>query len=169
MTSTYEKIATTTLANSTTNSISFSSISGSYTDLVLIMNVGAATSASNVGLRFNSDTGTNYSRVILSGNGATASSDREGTQNVLRLTYNAYQPTGVFNSNLIVNIQNYSNTTTYKTVINRSNTGNEGVDAQIGLWSSTSAISTVTAFIWDNASYYFLSGSMFTLYGIKAE
>jgi hypothetical protein len=72
-------------------------------------------------------------------------------------------------SNAIINIQNYSNTTTYKTALLRSNlaTGTyPGVDAFVGLWRSTSAITSITIL---PASNNLLSGSTFTLYGIKAE
>jgi hypothetical protein len=167
MTSTYEKIATTTLANSTTTSVSFSSISSSYTDLIVIMNVGAATSGSNVELRFNGDTGSNYSRTVTTGTGVIYN-ERLVNQTSITLTFGAYLPFNLFQSNIILNIQNYSNTTTYKTVLNRSNTASEGTDLNVGLWRSTSAINDVTL-ICRGAGYYYLSGSTFTLYGIKAE
>ena len=57
---TYYPIATTTLS-SATNSVSFSSISGSYTDIVIVFNGAASTSGVTCNVQFNSDTGTNYS------------------------------------------------------------------------------------------------------------
>ena len=53
MTATYEKIATTTLGSSQA-SVTFSSISGSYTDLVLISDSTVASGSDGVRLRFNS-------------------------------------------------------------------------------------------------------------------
>jgi hypothetical protein len=54
MTATYEKIATTTLGSAQTT-INFNSITGSYTDLILICNVKQDTD-STVYMRFNADT-----------------------------------------------------------------------------------------------------------------
>jgi hypothetical protein len=60
MTATYEKIATTTLG-STTATVTFSSISGAYTDLVLVERLVKSITGGSLQVRFNSDTGTNYS------------------------------------------------------------------------------------------------------------
>jgi hypothetical protein len=60
---------------------------------------------------------------------------------------------------------NYSNATTYKTALAR--TSEDGVAAAyVGLWRSTSAITSIT--IDKGSSDNFASGSTFTLYGIKA-
>ena len=58
--STYTPIATTTLG-SAASSVTFSSISGSYTDLILITNPSSATTDQSIYVQFNADTGTNYS------------------------------------------------------------------------------------------------------------
>jgi hypothetical protein len=63
---------------------------------------------------------------------------------------------------------NYSNTTTYKTALNRSNQAAGGVDATVGLWRSTAAIDTIRFYANTNGSQNFLTGSTFTLYGIAA-
>ena len=76
MTATYEKIASQTLS-STVATVTFSSISGAYTELVLVMNpISNTTSGSYPYLRFNSDSGTNYSRTMIQGTGSAAQSDR---------------------------------------------------------------------------------------------
>ena len=78
MTATYEKIATTTLGSNTT-SITFSSITQTYTDLVIIIG-NAKTTVNTDGpiLGFNADTGagTNYSWTFMQGNGSTAYSSK---------------------------------------------------------------------------------------------
>lgn len=159
MASTYEKIATTTLG-SAASTITFSSISGSYTDLVLVSdNIGDGLNA--IYVYFNSTTGTtNYSYTQLSGNGSTASSSRVSNTDSI--------PCGITDTtrnNFIVNIMNYSNTTTFKTVINRGNTPSFAVRAFVGLWRSTNAITSVSI---TSGGAVFQSTSMFTLYGIKA-
>ncbi len=60
MPATYEPLATTTLG-SAASSVTFSSISGSYTDLVVVFSGTAGGGNSNLILTFNSDTGSNYS------------------------------------------------------------------------------------------------------------
>jgi hypothetical protein len=67
----------------------------------------------------------------------------------------------------IYNFMDYSNTTTYKTVLGRSNVIDFRIAAIVGLWRSTSAINTISLRS-DNASYNFTTGSTFTLWGIKA-
>ena len=164
MAATYTPIATTTLG-SAASSVTFSSISGSYTDLVYIMNVKGA-SVNYPILRFNGDTGTNYSRTVLTGNGSTATSERRTNQNYMAINYNASTDTSNFNYNEIIHIQNYSNTTTYKTTLYRANNAATGTDAGVGLWRSTAAITQID--ILSNDSTNFAAGSIFTLYGILA-
>ena len=159
MTATYDKIATTTLG-STQSSVTFSSISSAYTDLVLVCNV-TKTASSNTAFRLNSDTGSNYSTTFIEGNGTTVSSSRltSTTQGSID-----YSDTTVNPVPSITHFMNYSNTTTNKTSLTRS--GREYVYAYVNLWRNTAAISTILVFA---ASGNYVAGSMFTLYGIKAE
>ena len=73
-----------------------------------------------------------------------------------------------FSYSAIINIQNYSNTTTYKTILGRANNAVTGVTETVGLWRSTSAITSMTL-LQSYGSDLFKTGSTFTLYGIKAE
>jgi hypothetical protein len=76
MPATYEPIATTTLG-SAASSITFSSIPATYTDLRLsVTTADAGATATYLALQFNSDTGANYSRTRITGNGSTATSNR---------------------------------------------------------------------------------------------
>lgn len=159
---TYEQIATTTLSSATA-SITFSSISGNYTDLILVFNgkMASGVGADTMALRFNSDTATNYSATRLSGNGSTASSGRWSTVDM------GY--TGVIDetqSVVIVSINDYSNTTTYKSALSRSNDAAYGVYANVILWRSTNAINTILIRTYGNNN--FASGSVATLYGIAS-
>lgn len=167
MPATYEPIATTTLGSDTA-SVTFSSITGSYTDLVLIV-AGRDTNTSasdNYYLRFNSDSGSNYSVTRLQGNGSTAASNRGSNLNVGYIGYvpGANASADSFSAN-VVHINNYSNTTTNKTSIGRSAVANDYAAAFVMLWRSTSAITSIL--IAPDAGNW-KSGSTFTLYGIKA-
>ena len=165
MTATYEKIETTTLGSNAAN-ITFSSISSAYTDLVIILN-GAFTTAETIGVQFNSDTGSNYSSTILAGNGSSASSGRNTNQTGLTVGTNGYWTTSII-ANSILNIQNYSNTTTYKTILSRSNNTSVGLDAIVGLWRNTAAINAIKLYGF-YSGHSFITGTTATIYGIKAE
>jgi hypothetical protein len=171
MPSTYEPIATTTLGSSAAT-ISLSSIPSTYTDLVLIITArtdrsGQATDGLNI--KFDTDDGNNYSDTELIGNGSTASSSRDS--NTSRwLTNDANLPgataaSNVF-SNIIVSLNNYANTNTFKTGLCRFDLASSVSGASVGLWRSTSAIDAITLISRNNAN--FVTGSTFTLYGIKA-
>jgi hypothetical protein len=155
--STYTPIATTTLG-SAQNTITFSSIAGTYTDLVVIYS-GSSTVSDFFSIRFNGDTGSNYSLTDLYGTGSSANSARFSNQT--KISRNE----AVGQSNAIINIMNYSNTTTYKTVLTRSNSAADAAFAVVGLWRNTAAITSVSL-IHDGAN--FATGSMFTLYGIAS-
>jgi hypothetical protein len=158
MPSTYEPIATQTLGSDAA-SVTFSSIPSTYTDLVLVSNYRLNTGDNFLILRFNSDTGSNYSFTNLYGEGTAPASDRSSNQTSARIAFY-----GSAQSNSIVNIMNYSNTTTNKTAVSRDNT-NTYVVARANLWRNTSAITSITIL---TASPNITSGSTFTLYGVKS-
>jgi hypothetical protein len=157
---TYEAIATQTLGSATA-SVTFSSIPGTYTDLVLVINPTMASNA-DVTIIFNGDTANNYSSTYLSGNGTTASSSRFSTFPKIYLD-SINTGTGIVQYN--VSIMNYSNTTTNKTVLARFASAAVGTQATVGLWRSTAAITSMTI---TGDSVNFTTGSTFNLFGIKA-
>ena len=163
MASTYEPIATTTLG-SAQSTVTFSSISGTYTDLILILNTKGSTT-NYPKINFNSDTGNNYSRTVLTGSGSAATSGRQSNVGRIDLSSNASNSSAEFNFNCIVQILNYSNSTTNKTMLSRSNNAGDGVDAVVGLWRNTNAITALDIGL---NTGNFAIGSTFTLYGIKA-
>jgi len=166
MASTYEKIATNTLG-SAASSFSFTSIPSTYTDLVLVVSALGAAAVDYIKVNINSDTGSNYSNTALWGDGTSAFSGRVSSQTFGYLIYTPSFSTTSPNA-LIVNLQNYSNATTYKTYLSRNNTqvASSGPDAIVGLWRSTSAITSLT--IARTGGGNFNTGSIITIYGIKA-
>ena len=155
--STYSTIATTTFSGQT--SITFSSIAGTYTDLVLVIQ-GSSSAVQSINMRFNSDSGSNYSTTRILGSGSAASSARESnvTRNVVGFIENG-QTTS------IAQIMNYSNTTTFKTSLARLNSPASYTGAYVNLWRSTSAITAIEIF--NDGGGAFNNGSA-TLYGITA-
>lgn len=167
MPSTYTPIAAQTL-NSNVASVTFSSIPSTYTDLVLISNLGHLTTDQGTLIQFNGDSGTNYSLTNMYGNGSSAASARGTSRSTLPITYYVV-PNDSYDHNVTVNIMNYSNNTTYKTLLSRSNRASAnnypGAEAIVGLWRSTAVISSIVI---TTSSGNIKSGSTFTLYGIKA-
>jgi len=168
---TYTPIATQTLA-SNASSVSFTSIPQTYTDLVLVGQARCtrATTQSTLTGYFNSDSATtNYSYTGLDGNGSTASSNRlsgGSYQGIFAgLLAAANNTAGVF-SQVLLHIMNYSNTTTYKTCIGRNGAAEIGTEAEVMLWRSTAAITSIT--INEILGNNLVAGSTFTLYGILA-
>jgi hypothetical protein len=160
---TYVPIATQTLGSSA-SSVTFSSIPQTYTDLVLIVS-GTDSIASSAGVACrvgnNSvDSGTNYSSTYLYGNGSSASTGRQSNVS------NAYVGRiGTGQGSGIANFQNYSNTTTYKTILARGNDSSYLFD-YVNLWRNTAAINTI--YLYSDSTNNFASGCTFTLYGIAA-
>jgi hypothetical protein len=157
--SAYEVISTQTLASAAAT-VTLSSIPSTYTDLVLVINGTAVSGGGAFRAQVNADTATNYSGTNISGDGTTASSSRFSSINYIR-----GGEFGSANTTIVLQFQNYSNTTTYKTVLARYATPAISSDAWVNLWRSTSAISSIVVFI--NA-INISAGSTFTLYGIKA-
>lgn len=161
MPSTYTPIATTTLGSASA-SVTFSSISGSYTDLVLIVAGSKSGSGSaDVVWQANGNTGSNYSQTAIYGAGTVAESDRGSNATGARAGR-----IGASQSISVLNFFNYSNTTTNKTCVARGSVADSLVISQVSLFRNTSAITSLsfTLATGDN----FASGCVFTLYGIKA-
>lgn len=158
-TATYSLIDSITLG-SNQSSLTFSNIPSTFTDLVLVANIKKATGVISVlKVTLNSDTGSNYSYTRLIGNGTSASSDRTSNDTG---GAGGYITTTQYNN--IINFLDYSNTTTYKTFLVRTN--NERVAAFINLWRSTSAITSIK--LEEVVTADISSGSTFKLYGIEA-
>jgi len=164
-TPTYTPIETYTVSGSSTNTITFGTggtIPQTYTDLILVV---ALPSGQNSGssIQINSDTDftNNYSRTVLTGNGSSATSYRNnGSSNpTANHDLGALRPNG----NLIVHLQNYSNNTTYKTILTRGGGASNDLVAEVMLWKGTSPI---TSFIFGTDGGNLAAGTTATLYGI---
>ena len=166
MAATYEPIATTTLG-SNQNNVEFTGISSSFTDLILVVAARGTASSTSTGsnIIFNGITTTTYSATLLYGTGSTAASTRNSNASNIGFVE---IPAATAASDLfgisIYHIMNYANTTTNKTVLIRGN-NQEQVRAIVGLWRSTSAITSVR---FTPTSGQVATGSTFTLYGIAA-
>ena len=167
MPSTYTPIATTTLGSGTSD-VAFTSIPSTYTDLIVVVSGAGTTSATDVLIQtYLNNIFSGYSTTWLRGDGSSATSSR---QTATSGAYVGYIPAATAAAgsigNIIINYQNYSNTTTYKTILSRSNAAGTKVQASVALSSSTSAITQINVATFGVGN--FISGSTFTLYGVKS-
>ena len=170
----YESIQTVTVGSGGASSITFSSIPSTYKHLQIraIGRDNRASSASNLYMQFNSDSGANYTGHNFYGNGSAATAGFDGASqtsaSMMRVS------TTTIGSNIfsagIIDILDYSNTNKYKTFRSLSGFDDNGVSGgQVYFWSglwmnSASAISTITI---TPVTTPIQQYSSFALYGIK--
>jgi hypothetical protein len=159
-TATYALIASATGTGSA-GDISFSSIPGTYTDLVLVANIFTTANANQI-LRVNGDSGGNYSTTVLYGNGTSALSTRGSNNNAMTFQTDLFATTTI-SAMTVFNFMDYANTTTNKTVISRSNKADQSAETHVNLWRSTAAITSITI-----SGATFTTNATFKLYGIQA-
>jgi len=165
---TYVALATNTLS-SAASSVTFSSISAAYTDLVLVCSNIVPSASMDITAYVNSDTASNYSTTNLTGDGSSTVSGRVSNQTKMYVSDFNVSVGGTNPTMFTVQCMNYSNTTTYKTFLSRgtiqgpSSTGE--VNANVSLWRSTAAVTSITL---QTNTGTMATGSTFTLYGIAA-
>lgn len=161
-TPTYIPLANITLGSSAA-SVTFSSISQAYRDLVLVVSA-TGSAADSLRSRLNADTSTNYAVVNMTGSGSTASSSAFSGRNGFDLSVNAALST---TENLLCTVQvlDYSATDKHKPVLARTGRAGQADEALALRWASTSAVTTMS--VYPNSGS-FTSGSSFALYGIVA-
>lgn len=169
MPATYEPIASQTLGSDSA-SVEFTSIPGTYTDLILVLharNTNTTVGSSSIGLQVNSDTGSNYSTTWLQGNGSTASSSRLSSQ-VEAYVGQHYRGTATSNYDTnVIHLMSYANTSVFKTILSLGGAPNDLVVRGVSLWRSTSAITSILVRNLTGTNQI-ASGSTLSLFGVKA-
>ena len=165
-TATYDLLDSTTLASSA-SSVTFSSISQDYRDLVLVID-SLTSSAAQVSFRLNSDTGSNYSRVWAEGYSGGSIESQSTTEGLVRLADETYSNTsrGYLAT---INFMDYSATDKHKTMLSRTGRGTtpfEGTNMTASRWANTAAITTIQ--LLNAGGQNFLADSTFRLYGIAS-
>jgi hypothetical protein len=169
----FNSIATTTL-NTSTTTITFNSIPSTYTHLQIRGIARTDRSDGNqdaLKIRYNSDTGNNYTIHYLLGNGGSASANgtTPSSANFADGITNSVSAANSFGA-FVVDILDYANTNKYKTVraFSAREDGSAGaVWFESGLWINTNAITSIT--ITPNTGPNFVQYSHFALYGIKGS
>jgi hypothetical protein len=160
--SAYTPLATITIGSSQPNNVTFSSISQSYRDLVLVVSCSRVLSGQGVlRMRLNGDAG-NYTYINTAGisSGANSSSG-SGTW----MSFAQYDMTlNNAKTSLIVNFFDYSQTDKTKQITSRMGLPQAATVMTAGRWNSTAGINQIYLEI-ENA---FLQGSILSLYGVSA-
>jgi hypothetical protein len=169
-TTAYESIATVTVGSGGSASISFTSSPATYTHLQVrcLARTDRALTADQLRITVNSDSASNYSDHILSGDGssATASAAANNTYMFLGRASAATATASIFGAT-IIDILDYANTNKYKTLrsltgVDFNGTGN--ISLTSGSWRNTAAITSIqVTFLGSLMDQY----SSFALYGIK--
>lgn len=147
---------------SSASSVTFGSIPQGYRDLRLVVTAHLDV-GTDLYMRFNSDSGSNYSKVVMYGTGASAASSAS-TSTVLVMQYQGYPTTTAGGHVNTSDIMDYSQTDKHKTALFRGNAAQNGTDATAGRWASTSAITTIE--IYAGSSRILQAGSTFKLFGV---
>jgi hypothetical protein len=168
----YALLATTTTTGSQ-SSVTFSSISSSYTDLVVKIR-GRGTNAvtnENVLAQFNSDTAGNYQfEDVHWFSTAGAASQSTGQTSIIVGFIPGSSATANYSGTAQMTIGLYSTTTFYKQTVSTCGvtlgTGTFSVGACLysGAWANTAAINAVKIFV---ASGGFVDGTIISIYGVK--
>lgn len=162
MTSTEVAIASQTLGSATAT-ITFSSIPSTYTDIRVVVN-GTPTGNTQFRLRFNNDSGANYSGTEVRANGASAGSDRYNSDTGIYSNWAAFATSAqpVLTTFNVFSYASSAKKTTLST-FNQDTNGSGTIEYGVGLWNSTSAITTIDLSAAGNS---FNTGTIVTLYGI---
>jgi len=157
-----------TVGPSGASSITFTNIPSTYAHLqVRLMSINA--SAQSVIMQFNGDTGSNYAKHSLNGNGVSALGQGFSGQSYFNVQ--GYRVAGSTPNPVVavVDILDYSNTNKYTTTRMLSGfdaNGSGEVSLNSGLWMNTAAVSSILIRL--ESSGTINQYSQFALYGIKA-
>jgi hypothetical protein len=170
---TYIPLYSTTLG-STSNDITFSNLDQTYTDLICIVTgKGVYTSSTFIALslRFNGDSGTNYSQQEFYSVDYSASLATQNLTATAAITWLAAD-TAMDNSisSAKFEIHDYTATNKWKSGIARAasfeSDSTNGIQVCNWTWRNTAAITSLTFRNPDSASGFF-AGTIFDIYGIK--
>jgi hypothetical protein len=162
-TATYSLISSYTHTGASTGEITVGSIPQTFTDLVVQASVlYSADNGNYIGFRINGDTSALYSSTPMVGNGTSTNSYRATGDTKIAF----YASSTSNRTTVTINLNDYANTTTFKSpLIRSSSVSSDNVEARIGLWRSTAAVSSFS-FWFPNASI--AAGTNIKLYGIQA-
>lgn len=170
----YESIATVSVGSGGQSTIEFTSIPSTYKHLqirALAKNANTGSVNGTYRVRFNSDSGSNYTYHNLMGDGSSASADGGANTSYIYLYVMAGSSGSVNASTFgvsVMDILDYATTTKNKTLRflgGQDYNGGGTLTLGSGLWRDTSAISSISFTI--DGGHNYTQYTQFALYGIK--
>ena len=166
----YDSIATVTVGSGGASSVSFTSIPATYTHLqVRIMCIPSSSDQPIMRVGNGSiDTGSNYTRHSLNGNGVSAGAYGQAPTNQFNIYGYSVGGSTTNPTVAIIDLLDYANTSKYKTtriLSGMDSNGSGEVDFNSGLWMNTAAVTNIRIFSESGSNWS--TTSSFALYGIK--
>ena len=166
----FESISTVTVGSGGASSITFSSIPSTYTHLQLrVFSREVSGGFDQIYMRVNGDTGSNYSKHNMGGDGTGLTYGGSGTTSSVSIAAipGSNQSANVFGAS-ITDFLDYANTSKYKTTraiagVDSNGTGYNWFAS--GLWQNTNAITSIN--IYPAGIVDFSQYTHAALYGIK--
>ena len=167
----YDALATVTVPSGGVASITFAGIPNTYKHLQIrsMFRSGTAGSEDSVIMRFNGDSGNNYSYHFLFGNGSSANASATSSTSLI---YPWAVPAASFLANSfgvqIIDLLDYANTTKNKTTRTLAGYDDNSTGGRIaltsGAWYNTSAVNSISI---TTGGSSIAQNSQFTLYGVR--
>jgi hypothetical protein len=160
-------IATYTITTAGYTTITFNSIPNTFGTLVLSMVNLNSVNGSELGIRFNGDSGANYQHCRVNADGTSFTADSQTGK-----TYGRIGDNNTTYSTNLAHIPNYANTSVYKTIYNEGVTNQATTAASnraenyTAVWKNTNAITSLSVVNESNAAHAI--NSVLSLYGLKA-
>jgi len=169
----YDLLETQVLTSSA-SSVTFTGL-GSYSDYkhlqirYTIQYINGTTGTTAMNLQFNNDTGSNYAKHQLTGNGSTVTSGATTSSSNIQLSDAGTRPSETNNFGAgVIDILDFSSSaknTTIRALYGATTPSESYVYLTSGLWNSTSAVTSIKHFSVSGFSYSV--GTRFSLYGVK--
>ena len=173
MANTYYLIGSSTVASGGTPSITFSSIPNTYTDFKLVASLRTDGTFGNPWYdSYVTVNSTDLSWIDFIGLGSSTASSRNGANSFVTLAVASSGATSATYGNFEIYIPNYAGSR-YKSAFmeggSENNATGAGMGVSAGLYSSTSAITSITITPYNSPTVKFAQFSSVYLYGIKSS
>jgi hypothetical protein len=160
MPKTYDTISLTTIP-SATNSVTIGSIPSTYTDIVVkFWSPNTSGSGENYAMRFNGDTGANYSVVRDLSNNPFATGD---------VVNNATYVIGILGNSTYSTVATWDilgySSNKFKLILHKGSTYSQRTDMVGATWANTTAINSITIFQ-TGGTYTMPAGTKISIHGI---
>lgn len=159
-------VSTVTVGSGGSASIDFTGIPGSATDLFIV--ISARSTGSDVQVRFNGSSASNYNVICLYGSGASAATFASSSQTSLAVSFatNPSSYTANTFSNASIYIANYAGSTAKSLsadAVTENNASGSYAALTAGVWTLTDAITSITMYANSGTFAQYSTASLYTI------